>query len=99
MFLWQIAEWRAVRGEKQRRAAQRVSMEQPALDADLLPVPRGLECQICLELLQDPVTTVDGHSYCRECILESRRTACGIRFGSEAHASAQLMFNQCEKLC
>ena len=30
-------------------------METPSLDADLLPVPRGLECPICLELMQDLV--------------------------------------------
>lgn len=30
----------------------------------------GLLCPICQELYNDPVVTVDGHSYCRKCITE-----------------------------
>ena len=31
-------------------------------------MPDGLLCSICEDLFQDPTTTVDGHSYCRDCI-------------------------------
>jgi hypothetical protein len=30
----------------------------------------GLECVICTEIMEDPVITADGHSYCRACILD-----------------------------
>lgn len=41
-----------------------------ALDEELLPIPDGLVCPVCQSFFDDPVATVDGHSYCRACITE-----------------------------
>lgn len=41
-----------------------------ALDEELLPIPDGLLCPVCQAFFDDPVATVDGHSYCRACIIE-----------------------------
>lgn len=57
-----------------------------ALDEELLPIPDGLLCPVCQAFFDDPVATVDGHSYCRACITEwfdrhdrraSERKQCG----------------------
>ncbi|CAK8998015.1 unnamed protein product [Durusdinium trenchii] len=33
-----------------------------------MPTVNGLVCPLCHEMLEDPVMTVDGHTYCRRCI-------------------------------
>ena len=38
------------------------------------PTVDGFECAVCTELMEDPVVTADGHSYCRVCILDWFRT-------------------------
>ena len=41
------------------------------------PLPSHLECEICLDVLSDPVqTSCCGQSYCKECISKLRKQAC-----------------------
>ena len=46
-------------------------MESAAVDPDVLaPVPRSFICPITAEITEDPVVTVDGHSFERAAIEE-----------------------------
>ncbi|XP_008144795.2 tripartite motif-containing protein 75-like [Eptesicus fuscus] len=42
-----------------------------AIDAALARLPAEINCPICLDSLQDPVTIECGHNFCRSCIQQS----------------------------
>jgi hypothetical protein len=64
--------------EKIAEIAQRLEDVEALLDRVEDPVSNltvdGLECLICTEIMEDPVITADGCSYCRRCILDWFRT-------------------------
>eukprot|EP00440_Ansanella_granifera_P034817 gb/GFBE01037770.1/.p1 GENE.gb/GFBE01037770.1/~~gb/GFBE01037770.1/.p1 ORF type:complete len:307 (+),score=69.18 gb/GFBE01037770.1/:1-921(+) len=63
------------RGDRQERGQhgsaprQLPAQERPA-KAATMPRISGFICVLCKELFAAPVTTVDGYSYCRQCILD-----------------------------
>lgn len=40
----------------------------PASPEETSPLEKHLKCSICMETFEDPVTTVCGHSFCKNCL-------------------------------